>query len=139
LFELRKDSTDKRVDTHKMRKETRMELRFQRCMRYTMKGSKRMVPCFDFRACLSTMLLVVILNRRHCLREWGDRGRDYIERKRWRTRGQLNEHGRVRGGGGVKWTGELSKRVGGVDGPLYWGRAIKGDSLRSHIRDQIPG
>lgn len=27
-------------------------------MRYTMKGSKRMVPCFDFRACLSTMLVV---------------------------------------------------------------------------------
>jgi hypothetical protein len=78
LFELRKETT-----THKMRKKTRMELRFQRCMRYTMKGSKRMVPCFDFRACLSTMLVVVILNRRHCLMEWGDRGRDYIEGKRW--------------------------------------------------------
>ncbi len=34
-------------------------------MRYTMKGSKRMVPCFDFRACLSTML-VVSENRRLC-------------------------------------------------------------------------
>jgi hypothetical protein len=56
-------------------------------MRYTMKGSKRMVPCFDFRACLSTMLVVAI-NLRHCL-SGGDRGtglsREFMVSERGRS------------------------------------------------------
>jgi hypothetical protein len=58
-----------------------------------MNGSKRMVPCFDFRACLSTML-VVSENRRLCQSGSGRQG-DGIEnwtRDDDRERRQSGEH-----------------------------------------------
>ena len=65
-------------------------------MRYTMKGSKRMVPCFDFRACLSTMLVQVVVSesRRLCQSASGETG-DGIEdwtRSGERERRQSGEH-----------------------------------------------
>ena len=81
-------------------------------MRYTMKGSKRMVPCFDFRACLSTMLVVCTVSGKPAVsvREWewetGDGIRNwtrYGERERRQSGEHLGteyEWGRV---GCVKW------------------------------------
>jgi hypothetical protein len=51
-----------------------------------------MVPCFDFRAYLSTMLVEEIGNGRLCLREWGTGDGIQVEGERWRTRGRSMMH-----------------------------------------------
>ena len=74
-----------------------------------MKGSKRMVPCFDFRACLSTML--VVSEKPPSLSEGGGGTRDGIEnwtRDGERERRQSGEHlGTEYEWGG--WIGRLTK------------------------------
>lgn len=74
-------------------------------MRYTMNGSKRMVPCFDFRACLSTMLLVSERKRPSLSGRSGGTGDGLENRTRngERERRQSGEHlgtGYEWGGGG---------------------------------------
>jgi hypothetical protein len=98
-------------------------------MRYTMKGSKRMVPCFDFRACLSTML--VVSKTAVSVREGGT-GNGIDKWKRCeRERRQSGEHlGTEYEWGG--WSGRLSKMCASVVPPFIGAVRVTPSGL-SHI------